>query len=265
MKNRLPSILKLKEKKKANEPIVFLTAYDAIQANLLEEVHVDGILVGDSLGNVALGFKNTLPVTMEHMIHHTKAVSRSVHSTLIIGDMPFMSYHTDASNTKKNAGLFVQEAGAHCVKLEITPEMIQSVSDILSIGIPVIAHIGFTPQRVYKIGGYYKQGNDLETKSDLLKLAVRLEEMGCSALIVEMLNPDLTKQLTEQLSIPVIGIGSGIHCDGVVFVSHDILGLTKLSPSFITPYFNGFEEMKKALSLFIKDIKERKHDQSSKK
>jgi 3-methyl-2-oxobutanoate hydroxymethyltransferase len=211
---------------KGREKIVSLTAYDYVTAKLVDEAGVHLILVGDSLGMVVLGYESTLPVTMADMLHHTAAVARSKPKALLIADMPFMSYHRGVDQAVKNAGRFVQEAGAEGVKLEGgSPRMVEKIATIVEAGIPVLGHIGLTPQSVLELGGYKIQGKTEETAKRLLDEAKRVEAAGAFALVLECVPAELAKTLSESIRIPTIGIGAGPHCDGQIQVINDLLGL----------------------------------------
>lgn len=215
----------LKEKKRRGEKITMLTAYDYPTAKMVDEAGIDTILVGDSLGQVVLGYENTLFVTMDEMIHHTRAVSRAVKNALVIGDMPFLSYHISIEESLRNAGRFIQEGGAQAVKLEGGQERVETIKALIAAGIPVVGHIGLTPQAVHQFGGFKVQGKDLETARKLIADAKALEEAGVFALVLECVPAPLGKKITEEISIPTIGIGAGPDCDGQVLVIHDLLGL----------------------------------------
>lgn len=255
----------IREMKKRNEKITVLTAYDYPTALVVDEAGVDIILVGDSLGMVILGYESTIPVTMEDMLHHTKAVSRAAKRALVIGDMPFMSYQVSVEDALYNAGRFLQEAGAHGVKLEGGREVAEITRRITSAGIPVMAHLGLTPQSVHQIGGYRVQGKDEASAKRILEDAHILEEAGAFCLVLECVPATLAKTVTESLSIPTIGIGAGIHCDGQVLVFHDMLGMfEKFTPKFVKKYAELNVHMKEGIKQYINDVKtgafpEKKH------
>jgi 3-methyl-2-oxobutanoate hydroxymethyltransferase len=210
--------------KQNNEKIVMLTAYDYPSAKLAEEGKVDVILVGDSLGMVVLGYDSTIPVTLEEMIHHTKAVKRGAKDTFIVVDMPFLTYHMSITETLKNAGRLMQEAGAHAVKLEGADDVLEKIAAITKAGIPVCAHLGLTPQSVGVLGGYKVQGKDAKAAKKLLDDAKKCEEAGAFAIVLECVPKQLAEEVAKSLAIPVIGIGAGVEVDGQVLVFHDILG-----------------------------------------
>jgi 3-methyl-2-oxobutanoate hydroxymethyltransferase len=207
------------------ERIVCVTAYDYPTARIADAAGLQVILVGDSLGNVVLGYDSTLPVTMEEMLHHVKAVTRGVEHALVVADMPFMSYQVSVEEALRNAGRFMQEAGAHAVKLEGGERSAETVRRMVEAGIPVMGHIGFTPQSVHQLGGYRVQGRGISEAQQLIVGALAIEEAGAFALVLEMVPTQLALAITEQLTIPTIGIGAGLHCDGQIQVLHDLLGL----------------------------------------
>ena len=232
-----------------------LTAYDYPMARLIDVAVVDAILVGDSVGIVMLGYESTVFVTMDEMIHHAKAVRRGTKHALLIGDMPFMSYQTSDEDAVRNAGRFVKEAGCAAVKIEGGQETLPRTKAILSAGIPVLGHIGFTPQSVNKIGGYKVQGRDSGSAFNLLKDAALLEKAGCFAVVLECVPGDLAKKITKSISIPTIGIGAGVHCSGQVLVTHDIVGyFDKFLPKFVKRYGDVSSEIKKAIKSFKDEI-----------
>jgi 3-methyl-2-oxobutanoate hydroxymethyltransferase len=243
--------------KNNGEKIVMLTAYDYPTALVVDEAGVDIILVGDSLGMVVLGYDSTLSVTMEDMIHHTKAVSRAVKHAMVISDMPFMSYHVSVEDAMYNAGRFLQEAGAQGVKLEGGREVAELTRKITSAGIPVMAHIGLTPQSVHQIGGYKVQGKEDTAAKRILEDAKILEEAGAFSIVLECIPAKLAKAVAESLSIPAIGIGAGVDCNGQVLVVHDMLGLfEKFTPKFVKTYGNINEQMKVAVKQYCDDVRE---------
>lgn len=247
----------LQEMKAKKEKITLLTAYDYPTARLLDEAGIDILLVGDSVGNVILGYENTLPVTMDEMIHHTKAVTRGTKRAMVVGDMPFLSYQTDIAEAVRNAGRFLKEAGAHTVKLEGGAERAEAVKAIVEAGIPVMGHLGLTPQSVHQMGGYRVQGRSEEAAQKLLEDALTLQEAGIFSLVLECVPSEVAEKLTSQLQIPTLGIGAGPRCDGQVLVIHDLLGFfgTKV-PKFVKRYALLQEEIMQALHSFQKDVKE---------
>jgi len=215
----------LKEKKHNNQRITMLTSYDFSLAAMVEEAGIDVILVGDSLGNVILGYENTLAVTMDDMIHHTRAVARGAKNTMVVGDMPFLSYHISTQEAVRNAGRFIQEGGAQAVKLEGGRERVDTIKAIIDAQIPVMGHIGLTPQSVHQFGGFKIQGKDLESARKLINDADALEKAGCFSIVLEGVPSELARRITEETAIPTIGIGAGPHCDGQVLVINDMLGM----------------------------------------
>lgn len=217
--------LEFRSKKNRAEPITMLTAYDYPSARALEAAGIDSILVGDSLGMVVLGYENTLPVTMDEMIHHCKAVARGTQSALTIGDMPFMSYQVSTAEAVRNAGRFLQEGGMDAVKLEGGRQRLAAIKAIVSAGIPVMGHLGLTPQSLHQLGGYKAQGKTAAAAQRLLEDARMLQDAGCFSLVLEVVPGRLARLVSSQLDIPTIGIGAGVGCDGQVLVLHDLLGL----------------------------------------
>jgi len=233
------STASLKEKRLKQERISMLTAYDYSTAMMVDEAGIDIILVGDSLGMVFLGYENTLSVTMDDMIHHTKAVARGTRNAMVVGDMPFLSYHVSVKEAVRNAGRFIQEAGAQAVKLEGGQERIATVKAILNAQIPVMGHIGLTPQSVNAFGGFKVQGKDLETANKLILDAKALDEAGVFAIVLEGVPAKLAQRITAEVSVPTIGIGAGVHCDGQVLVINDMLGMFKGHiPKFVKKFAN---------------------------
>jgi 3-methyl-2-oxobutanoate hydroxymethyltransferase len=247
--------LTLSKKKEHGERITMLTAYDYPTALTLDQVGIDAILVGDSLGMVVLGYENTLPVTMEEMLHHCRAVSRGAKTAFLIGDMPFMSYQTSVEEAVRNAGRFLQQGGMDAVKLEGGRERTDAVRAIVGAGIPVMGHLGLTPQSVNVLGGFRPQGRTALTAKRLIEDAIQLEEAGCFSMVLESMPARLAKQITKKLTIPTIGIGAGSGCDGQVLVTHDLLGLyDRFTPKFVRKYANLHKEMQKAFSAYISDV-----------
>ncbi len=246
------------EKKQSGEPITMLTAYDYGTALAVDRAGIDSILVGDSLGMVVLGYENTLPVTMEDMLHHCKAVRRGAQYALLIGDMPFMSYQVSVEEAVRNAGRFLQEAGMDAVKLEGGQERAQAVSAIVSAGIPVMGHLGLTPQSVHALGGFRAQATASGPAVKLFEDAEALEQAGCFALVLEAIPAQLAGLVSEQLSIPTIGIGAGPDCDGQVLVTHDLLGLfDRFTPKFVKQYADLHGVMGDAFEGFKADVEAR--------
>jgi 3-methyl-2-oxobutanoate hydroxymethyltransferase len=244
--------------KARHEPISMLTAYDYPMAVIMDQAGIDIILVGDSLGMVELGYESTLPVTMDDMLHHCKAVARGVKYALLVGDMPFMSYQTFTQEAVHNAGRFLQEAGMNAVKLEGGSERADTVRAIVGAGIPVMGHLGLTPQSINKFGGYRAQGKDAEAAYKLLEDAQILQEAGCFSLVLESIPGKLGKLVSDSLEIPTIGIGAGAGCDGQVLVTHDLLGLfERFTPRFVKQYAHLAEEMRNAFGAYKADVKAR--------
>jgi 3-methyl-2-oxobutanoate hydroxymethyltransferase len=243
--------------KKGMEKIVMLTAYDASFARMLESAGVDMLLVGDSLGMVVLGYESTVPVTMDEMIHHAAAVRRGAPGTMLVGDMPFLSYQVAKKEAVANAGRFFKEAGCDAVKLEGGHEVCKAVRAIIDAGMPVMGHIGLTPQTAGKLGGFKVQGKDVESARRLLKEAKALEEAGVFSLVLECIPDGLANIISETINIPTIGIGAGAGCDGQVLVTHDLLGLfEKFVPSFVKNYINLAPEIRKAVASFMAEVKD---------
>ncbi len=249
----------LQAKKKRGEPITMLTAYDYPTALALDRAGIDSILVGDSLGMVVLGYENTLPVTMEDMLHHCKAVKRGARSALLIGDMPFMSYQVSTAEAVRNAGRFLQEAGMDAVKLEGGHERVEAIRTISQAGIPVMGHLGLTPQSVHQLGGYRPQGRTAAAALRLLEDALLLQEAGCFGLVLESVPARLATLISERLEIPTIGIGAGVGCDGQVLVTHDLLGLfDRFLPSFAKRYTDLYSAMADAFKAYMEDVTTRR-------
>ena len=243
--------------KARGDKIPMLTAYDYISARLADEVGIPMILVGDSLGMVMLGYDSTIPVTIEDMVHHTKAVSRGAKRALIVGDLPFMTYHLDTSQALHNAARLVQEGGAHGVKLEGGESVAEAVHRIVECGIPVMGHIGLTPQSVNRYGGYRVRGKGKEEADQLIRDAAALEQAGAFSIVLELVPALLSRVITRQVSIPTIGIGAGPHCDGQVQVLHDMLGLyTELVPRHARQYARLAEEMTDAFHRYVAEVKD---------
>ncbi len=243
--------------KKKGEKISMLTAYDFTTTQLLDEAGVDSILVGDSLGMTMLGYETTLEVTMEDMIHHTKAVVRGAKRALVIGDMPFLSYHVSVEDTIRNAGRFIKEAGAHAVKLEGGVEMVDKIKALVAAKIPVVGHIGLTPQSVNMFGGFKVQGKSAEQAQAIIDDARALEEAGVFAIVLECVPSELAKKITEVVNVPTIGIGAGKDCDGQVLVIQDVLGMYKgLQPKFVKRYKETGDDIIDATKAYIQEINE---------
>jgi 3-methyl-2-oxobutanoate hydroxymethyltransferase len=241
--------------KTRGERFAMLTAYDALSARLLDEAGIPLILVGDTLGMVMLGYDTTLPVTMEDMLHHTSAVVRGVQNALVVGDMPFMSYQVSVEEGMRNAGRFLKEAGAHAVKLEGGGRMVELVARLTDSGIPVMGHLGLTPQSVNQLGGYRVQGRDQEQAFRMMQDAKDLEAAGVFALVLEAVPADLAREVTAILEVPTIGIGAGPSCDGQVLVFHDFLGInTAKTAKFVKRYASLGDEIRHAAAEFAREV-----------
>ena len=248
----IPQIL---EKKQRKEKITMLTAYDYPLATLIDFAEIDIILVGDSLGNVVLGYDSTVPVTMEEMLHHTKAVRRAVKFALLVGDMPFMSFNISKEETIRNTGRFIKEAGCDAVKLEWFGGCIEMTKAIVNSGIPVMGHIGLTPQTAAQIGGFKVRGRDAQTAKQLIEQAHLLEEAGCFSIVLECIPDMISKIITEKIKIPTIGIGAGIHCDGQVLVTYDMIGLfQRFRPKFVKQYLDLSSQIIDAIKKFREEV-----------
>ena len=243
-------------RKNSLKKIVALTAFDYSFSRLIDATDVDIILVGDSLAMVALGHSTTLPVTMEEMIIHTRAVSRGCHNALLIADMPFMSYQVSDEQAITNAGRFIQEAGAQAVKLEGGTRMAKRIQALTDADIPVMGHIGITPQSIHRLGKYQAQGKTFETARKIKQDALALQEAGVFSIVLEGIYDDLAAEITQKLKLPTIGIGAGIKCDGQILVLHDLLGLgMNPSPKFVKQYTNLASETKKAVNSYIQEVR----------
>jgi 3-methyl-2-oxobutanoate hydroxymethyltransferase len=258
-KTRKVTILTLRQMKERGEPISMLTAYDYPTALTLDQAGIDAILVGDSLAMVVLGHETTLPVTMDEMLHHCRAVGRAAGSALLIGDMPFLSYQVSPEEAVRNAGRLLQEAGMEAVKLEGGRERLEAVRAIAAAGIPAMGHLGLTPQSVRRLGGYRPQGRTAVEARRLLEDALLLEEAGCFSLVLESVPARLAALISRRLSIPTIGIGAGAGCDGQVLVVHDMLGLfERFTPKFVRKYADLQAEMQRAFGAYIADVQARR-------
>lgn len=251
------SISTFREAKNSGNKISMLTAYDYSMAKLIDSCGIDGILIGDSLGMVCLGYKDTLSVTMDDMIHHTKAVSRGAKDALIVADMPFMSYQTSVYDAVVNAGRLVKEAGAEAVKLEGGAEVYDQIKAIVKAQIPVMGHIGLTPQSVNIFGGFKVQGKGEESARKIINDAKLLEEAGVFAITLECIPAALSKIITESVSVPTIGIGAGSDCDGQILVYQDMLNMfSDLKPKFVKQFANVGGLMKEGISDYIKEVQQ---------
>lgn len=250
---------KLRKMKQDGEPITMMTAYDYPSAYLAEEAGIDMILVGDSLGNVVLGYETTLPVTIDDMIYHTKAVMRAVKHTFVVTDMPFLTYHGSIDNTLRYAGRIMQEGGAKAVKMEGGEEIVPAVEALTRAGVPVMGHIGLTPQSIYQIGGYKVQGKTNEQAQKLLQEAKALEAAGVFAIVLELATDDVASWIAKEISVPIIGIGAGASCDGQVLVFHDVFqyGPASTPKRFVKTYGDVGQVVKQGIAQYIKEVKDR--------
>lgn len=244
--------------KNENQPIAMITAYDYSMAKIYDEAGIDVILVGDSASNVMAGHETTLPITLDQMIYHAQSVVRAVKRSLVVVDLPFGTYQGDSKKALQSAIRIMKESGAHAVKLEGGKKIIDSIERILKAGVPVMGHLGLTPQSIYKFGTYTVRAKEEEEAKQLMKDALLLEKVGCFGLVIEKIPATLGKKVSEKLIIPTIGIGAGKHMDGQVLVSHDLLGITKeFNPRFLRRYLNLYSEIKGAVENYISDVKGR--------
>ncbi len=250
------TVASIRGMKKKGEKITMLTAYDAAMASMLTAADVDVLLVGDSLGMVVLGYDSTVPVTMDEMIHHASAVRRGAPGAFVVGDMPFGSYQSGKRDAILNGGRFLKEAGCDAVKLEGGLEVCETVTALVRAGISVIAHIGLTPQTATQLGGYKVQGRDIESARKMVEEARALEKAGAFAIVLECIPDELGRILSEEISIPTIGIGAGVHCDGQVLVTHDLLGMfDKFIPSFVKSYCTLAPVIKEAVTEYNAEVR----------
>ncbi len=257
MNNSRVTTFKLREMKARGEKITVLTCYDYSMARMLDQAGIEILLVGDSLGNVLLGYESTIPVTMEDMLIHTKAVSRGAKKAMVVADMPFMSYQVSVEESVRNAGRFLQEAGANAVKLEGGREISQTIKAINDAGIPVMGHLGLTPQSINKLGGYRVQGRDEAAARLILNNALALQDAGVFAIVLECIPAPLAKMVSERIDVPTIGIGAGAGCDGQVLVIHDMLGLyAEVSPKFAKKYADLHSTILEAVGRYSAEVKE---------
>lgn len=255
--NERITIRQIQEKKSKNEKIVVLTAYDYPLASLIDRCGVDMILVGDSLANVVLGLDSTTQVGMAEMLHHAKAVRRAVKRALLIGDMPFEAYQKDPGKAVANAKRFIQEAGCDAVKLEWFDRCLEAAENITRAGIPVMGHVGLTPQTADRLGGLKVQGKDAASAQKIMEHALDLEKRGCFSIVLECIPAPLAAMITRRLSIPTIGIGAGLDCDGQVLVTHDLLGLCdRFTPKFVKQYVHLNEAIEEGLAHYCKDVRQ---------
>ncbi|MGF9905069.1 3-methyl-2-oxobutanoate hydroxymethyltransferase [Brevibacillus porteri] len=248
----------IRKKKETRTPITMVTAYDYPSAKLVDEAGADMILVGDSLGMVVLGYDSTIPVTMEDMLHHTKAVTRGAKRAFVVADLPFLSYHGTVEEAVKNAGRLMQEGLAKAVKMEGGRELVPIITRCVQAGIPVVGHIGLTPQSVHQLGGYKVQGRDLEAAKKLLDEALAIQEAGAFAIVLECVPEEVAGMIADKLDIAVIGIGAGATCDGQVLVFHDMVGYASdITPKFVKRYANIGETIREAVETYNKEVEAR--------
>lgn len=252
------TVKSLIEMKQLGEKISMLTAYDYSMAKIVDSAGVDVILVGDSASNTMAGHETTLPITLDQMIYHASSVIRAVDRALVVVDLPFGSYQSDPKEALRSAIRIMKESGAHAVKLEGGEEIRESVKRILNAGIPVMGHLGLTPQSIYKFGTYTVRAREENEAKKLIEDAQMLEKMGCFAIVLEKIPATLTENVSKKLSIPTIGIGAGVQADGQVLVIHDLLGMThEFNPRFLRRYMNLYEEMSTAIGQYVKDVKQK--------
>ncbi|MFS4457002.1 3-methyl-2-oxobutanoate hydroxymethyltransferase [Maribacter sp. 2304DJ31-5] len=250
------TVKSLVDMKRNGEKISMLTAYDYSMAKIVDAANVDVILVGDSASNVMAGHETTLPITLDQMIYHATSVIRAIDRALVVVDIPFGSYQSDPKEALRSAIRIMKESGAHAVKVEGGAEIKESVKRILAAGIPVMGHLGLTPQSIYKFGTYTVRAKEEEEAEKLMQDALLLEKLGCFGIVLEKIPAQLTKKVSEKLTIPTIGIGGGKHADGQVLVIHDLLGMThEFNPRFLRRYMNLYEEMGTAISDYVSDVK----------
>jgi 3-methyl-2-oxobutanoate hydroxymethyltransferase len=247
----------LHKKKQQGEKIVALTAYDFPTAKIVDEAGIDLILVGDSLGMVVLGYENTIPVTMEEMIHHTKAVVRAAQRPLIVGDMPYFSFHLAVDETVRNASRFLKEAGAQAVKIEgASQKRLKLIETLVEAEIPVMGHVGLTPQSIYHLGQFKVKGKEIAEAKKIIQNAKDLEKAGVFGIVLECIPMELAREITPKLTVPTIGIGAGPHCDGQILVFHDLVGYANgYLPKFVKKYVDIHGSLNKALKEYVKDVK----------
>jgi 3-methyl-2-oxobutanoate hydroxymethyltransferase len=248
----------LRRRKRKGEKITMLTAYDFTFAQIFDSAGIDILLVGDSLGNVVQGEATTLPVTLEESLYHTRLVARGTRRALVVADMPFGSYQISPEDAVRNAIRFVKESGAHAVKLEGGTAMLETIARIVTCEIPVMGHVGLTPQAIHRMGGHRVQGRGDESRAKVLADAQAVEVAGAFAVVLEGVPVDLAQEVTATLSIPTIGIGAGVHCDGQVLVMHDLLGLSDWTPSFVKPYANLGAVASQAARRFAEEVSDQK-------
>jgi 3-methyl-2-oxobutanoate hydroxymethyltransferase len=250
---RVPDLRSMKER---GEKVTMLTAYDATMAGILDRAGIDVILVGDSLGMVVLGYTTTIPVTLEMMIHHTSAAVRGASRALVVADMPFLSYQLSSEEAMRNAGRLIKEGGAAAVKMEGGEHLVETARRLVDVGVPVMGHLGLTPQSVHKLGGFRPQARDPQAAARLLEDAEALEQAGVFAIVLESIPDEVARQVTASIDIPTIGIGAGPHCDGQVLVSYDALGLYDgPMPPFVKRFAHAGEELMKGAREYIEDVR----------
>jgi len=250
----------LQKKKRQKEKISALTAYDYPTAKIVDQAGVDLILVGDSLGMVVLGYANTIPVTMEEMLHHTRAVSRGVHRALVVGDMPYFSFHLSVEESVRNASRFLKEAGAKAVKIEgAAPKRLKLIETLVEAEIPVMGHVGLTPQSLYHLGRFKVQGKERAEAKKIVKAAENLQKAGAFAVVLECVPMELSRVITEKLEVPTIGIGAGPYCDGQILVFHDLAGYSNgYLPKFVKRYAHLHDQLNEAVRAYVLDVQKGK-------
>jgi 3-methyl-2-oxobutanoate hydroxymethyltransferase len=255
----IKNINEFSKARQEKRPISMITCYDYSFAKIIQQSEIDVILVGDSLGNVIAGYDTTLPVTLDQMIYHTTIVRRGAPSKFIVADLPFMSYHVSVEDSLRSCGRIMKETGANAVKLEGGEDFTDTVKAIVRASIPVMGHLGLTPQSVHKLGGYSVQGRDDDRRKQIISDALKLEDAGIFSLVLEMVPESLAQEITEKLKVPVIGIGAGRYCDGQVLVLNDMLGMnSEFNPKFLKKYSDLFESVKEAVNQYDFDVKNRK-------
>ncbi|GIW96374.1 MAG: 3-methyl-2-oxobutanoate hydroxymethyltransferase [Pirellulaceae bacterium] len=245
----------LQDMKQAGEKIAMLTAYDYYTAQTLDQAGVDILLVGDTVGMAVAGHPTTIPVRLEHIIYHAEMVSRAVKRAMVVGDLPFLTYQVTIESAVQNAGRLMQDGKVHAVKLEGGRSMVPFIKHILRAGIPVMGHLGLTPQSVYRFGGFRVQGRDALSATKVREAALALQDAGCFAIVLEAIPADLAREVTQSLRIPTIGIGAGPHCDGQVLVTPDMLGMTGFSAKYIKHYANLKQVVHDAVSQYVREVK----------
>ncbi|MBC8081049.1 MAG: 3-methyl-2-oxobutanoate hydroxymethyltransferase [Gorillibacterium sp.] len=260
MNNRKPmTTLKLRKMKQEGTPITMITAYDYPSAKLADEAGMDMILVGDSLGNVVLGYDSTLPVTLEDMIYHSRPVNRAVSSSFVVTDMPFLTYHGSLDSTLFNVGRIIREGGSKAVKMEGGREIAKTVEAVVNAGVPVVGHVGLTPQSVHQLGGYRVQGKNSEQIRKLFDDVIALEQAGAFAIVLELVTDDIAAEISSKVNVPTIGIGSGSSCDGQVLVFHDLLQYgSEVAPKrFVKTYADIGAQIRQAISTYGEEVRSR--------